>query len=125
MYRESFPSMSCKATAGVAEQRLTQANARIESLESELELTRGMLDRADRRQRVEELLAEYGARDIGFARLLADVAMSTMVQPDPRCVIEDLRRNEPYLFRQSHKKATFRYSRTSEERSKNHATPID
>lgn len=54
----------------------------------------------ERRQKIDELLAESETVDVGLARLLTEAAVELMEQPDLRLAVEDLRRSKPYLFRE-------------------------
>lgn len=76
-----------QAQLGEAQQRADQAEQTISALE--------------RRQRIDELLSEADAIDVEAARLLTEVAVSSMDEPDLAEAVDDLRRHKPYLFREA------------------------
>ena len=82
-----------------AEQRLDEVRHRLAQMESELDEARQTVTRLERRQRIDELLAQSDAVDLEVARLLTEAAVETMDEPDVKLAIDDLRRHKPYLFR--------------------------
>ena len=79
---------------------------RITTLEEELAELRERYDQSqqtitalERRQRIDALLAESDPIDLDAARLLTEVAVSAMDEPDLASAVDDLRRHKPYLFR--------------------------
>lgn len=85
--------------------RAQAAEQQIESLEGEVNHTQQQLHEAqqcitalERRQRIDELLIEARATDLEAARLLTEVAVQQMEEPDVAMAVDDLRRHKPYLF---------------------------
>jgi capsule polysaccharide export protein KpsE/RkpR len=80
---------------------------RVTTLERELAQLREQYDQSqqtitalERRQRIDALLAESDPVDLEAARLLTEVAVASMDEPDLAEAVDDLRRHKPYLFRQ-------------------------
>ena len=93
------------ATTDAGKTATTEAPA---DLQSQLAATRRELDEAretitklERRQRIDALLADSEAIDTDVARLLTEMAVSTMDVPDVRLAVDDLRKQKPYLFRRA------------------------
>lgn len=88
--------------------RAQQAEQQFEDMQRDLQQTReqlaeasDLIARLERRQRIDQLLAESDAVDIEAARLLTEAAIADMDDPDVTEVVEDLRRHKPYLFGRS------------------------
>jgi len=71
-----------------------------DALRREVVQLRQTVTQLERRQKIDELLAESETVDVGLARLLTEAAIEMMEQPDLRLAVEDLRRSKPYLFRE-------------------------
>jgi TolA-binding protein len=85
--------------------RAQQAEQQFEQMQRELEQTRQRLAETDaqvmrleRRQRIDQLLAESDTIDMQAARLLTESAIEAMDEPDVESAVEELRRRKPYLF---------------------------
>jgi hypothetical protein len=85
--------------------RAQQAEQRLDTLERELSDLRDRYDASqetitalERRERIDTLLTEADAVDLEAARLLTEVAVSAMDEPDVALAVADLRRHKPYLF---------------------------
>ena len=78
--------------AQLAERQLEEARDEIERLQKELNLVRN-------NNRVEALLREADAIDMGAAKLLTEAALYAMDEPDVVQAVEDLKRHKPYLFK--------------------------
>ena len=87
--------------AQAAEQEAGDLTERMHALERELAETRETIDHLERRQRIDALLTESDAIDLDAARLLTEVAVSGMDEPDLAAAVADLRAHKPYLFRPS------------------------
>lgn len=89
--------------------RAQQAEQQFNDLQRDLEQTRKQLAEADalvtrleRRQRIDQLLADAEAVDLQAARLLTEAVVAEMDEPDIEAAVDDLRRHKPYLFGRSH-----------------------
>ena len=85
--------------AQTAEQQLEALKGQLQDSQVELEQARQSLTALDRRQRIDQILAESDAIDLEVARLLTEAAVADMDEPDIKLAIEDLQRHKPYLFR--------------------------
>lgn len=81
-----------------AEEQLNQAAVELRHLERELNVARKTIDALERREKISDRLRQAGAIDLEVARLLTEVAIADMEEPDVRLAVEDLRRHKPYLF---------------------------
>ncbi|MEX0775202.1 MAG: hypothetical protein WD042_05750 [Phycisphaeraceae bacterium] len=75
--------------------------SQFDAMRRQLDDANATITRLERRQRIDQLLAEADAIDLDAGRLLTEAALSTMEQPDVKLAIDDLRRVKPWLFRQS------------------------
>ncbi|MFN3167514.1 MAG: hypothetical protein ACE37H_10670 [Phycisphaeraceae bacterium] len=89
--------------------RAQQAEQQLATLQSQLDETRLRHEQAEqaltsleRRQRIDALLNEADAIDLDAARLLTEVAVQSMDEPDVAEAVADLRRHKPYLFQAEH-----------------------
>ncbi|MEM7578054.1 MAG: hypothetical protein AAF328_11350 [Planctomycetota bacterium] len=85
-----------------AQQAETQAQAlqeRIDQMARTLSENEQTIASLERRQRIDAELAKADAVDLDVARLLTEVAVSAMDEPDVAEAIDELRRHKPYLFR--------------------------
>jgi len=85
--------------ARAAEQRLEALAAERDRFKQQLEQTQQTVAALERRQKIDQLLAESDTVDLEAARLLTEVAVAQMDEPDVKLAVEDLRRDKPYLFR--------------------------
>jgi signal recognition particle GTPase len=92
--------------AQTAEQCLAELKGQLQDTNVELEQSRSLIDKLERRQQIDEVLSESDAVDLEVTRLLTEAAVEMMEDPDIREVVEDLRRHKPYLFRKQSVKAT-------------------
>ena len=82
-----------------AEQQLQALQKKFAGLESDLATSRETVDQLERRHRIDALLTEADTVDLDAARLLTEIAVSEMDEPDVKLAVDDLRRHKPYLFR--------------------------
>ncbi len=82
-----------------AEQQLQDLTARFGALQQQLDDSQQTITALERRQKIDALLADSDAIDLDAARLLTEVAVSQMDEPDLALAIEDLQQAKPYLFR--------------------------
>ena len=82
-----------------AERKLAALQSRFEEVNAALDRTRGQLDAAERRGRIDQALVESGAADLEAARLLTEAAVARMDEADVELAVDELRRGRPYLFR--------------------------
>lgn len=78
---------------------LTELQQRVQSLEGELAQANQTIVQLERRAQIDALLRESEAIDLEAARLLTEVAVASMAEPDVQAAVSDLRRRRPYLFR--------------------------
>ncbi len=76
-----------------------ELRGRLQDQGVELEQARRMIERLERRERINELLVGSDAVDLEVARLLTEAAVEGMDRPDVREAVEDLKRHKPFLFR--------------------------
>lgn len=81
-----------------AEQQLEAMQSRLVSLEQDLATSRETVDQLERRRQIDARLTEADAIDLEAARLLTEVAIQQMDEPDVKLAVDDLRRHKPYLF---------------------------
>lgn len=84
--------------AQAAEQQLQEIQQQMQQHQHQLETARKTIDRLERRERIDALLNDSDAVDLGVARLLTEQAVEQMDEPDVELAIRDLRRHKPYLF---------------------------
>jgi len=83
----------------VSEEGAGELKGRLQDTCVELEQARQTIDQLERRQKIDEILADSEVLDMEVGRLLTEMAVEMMDEPDLRMAIEDLRRHKPYLFR--------------------------
>ncbi|QQE13587.1 hypothetical protein JD969_09050 [Planctomycetota bacterium] len=88
--------------AQVAEKMLTEMQDKVGSLSDELKETEETVKYLERKQHINSLLAQEEAIDLDAARLLTEIAIESMDEPDIEETIKDLRESKPYLFRSKH-----------------------
>jgi hypothetical protein len=84
--------------AHAAEAQLNDVVTQLRDAERELTEARRTITALERREKIGDHLRRAGAIDLDVARLLTEVAIADMDEPDVRGVIDDLRRHKPYLF---------------------------
>lgn len=84
-----------------AEAALKEIEANLTAAREELRLCREALDAAERRRQIDAALWEAGAADLEVARLLTELAVGKMDEPDVALAVEELKANKPFLFRRS------------------------
>lgn len=82
-----------------AESRLAVMGERVSELERDLGAAREALDSAERGRQIDAALAEADAVDLETARLLTEMAVAQMDEPDVRLAVEELQRKKGFLFR--------------------------
>lgn len=86
--------------AQTAEQQLGELHDRFAQLQSQLDESQQTITSLERRQKIDALLTDSDAIDLEAARLLTEISVSQMDEPDVSAAVDDLRRQKPYLFRQ-------------------------
>lgn len=81
------------------EQELVELRERFAALQSRLDESQQTITALERRQKIDALLAASDAIDPDAARLLTEITVAQMDEPDVAAAVEDLRRHKPYLFR--------------------------
>ncbi|MEO1235565.1 MAG: hypothetical protein AAFX76_02125 [Planctomycetota bacterium] len=82
-----------------AEQQLGELHDRFGQLQRQLDESRQTIVALERRQKIDALLTDSDAIDLEAARLLTEVSVSQMDEPDVDAAVSELRRQKPYLFR--------------------------
>lgn len=77
----------------------TDLQSELDALRRQLDESRQTIVSLERRQRIDELLAEVEPIDRDVARLLTEAAVARMDEPDVALAVEDLRHHKPWLFR--------------------------
>lgn len=85
--------------AQTAEQSLEALQSSFAQLEKQLGESRDTISALERRQKIDALLTTHDAIDLEAARLLTEVAVTQMDEPDVSAAVDELRRHKPYLFR--------------------------
>ncbi|MEM1027537.1 MAG: hypothetical protein AAGJ38_05595 [Planctomycetota bacterium] len=85
--------------AQTAEQQLTELREQFEQLQNQLDSSQDTITSLERRQKIDALLTDSDAIDLEAARLLTEISVSQMDEPDVGTAVNDLRRQKPYLFR--------------------------
>ncbi|XAL97942.1 hypothetical protein OT109_10055 [Phycisphaeraceae bacterium D3-23] len=81
-----------------AEQRLADLEREVGELRSAYDASQETITALERRERIDALLNEAHTVDLEAARLLTEVAVAGMDEPDVASAVTDLRRHKPYLF---------------------------
>lgn len=84
--------------AQAAEQQLQRLQAQLNEAQQRTEQAEQTITSLERRQKIDALLSEADAIDIDAARLLTEVAVQSMDEPDLTEAVQDLRRHKPFLF---------------------------
>jgi len=85
--------------AQTAEQQLGELRDRFTQLQTQLDSSQDTITSLERRQKIDALLTDSDAIDLEAARLLTEISVSQMDEPDVSTAVSDLRRQKPYLFR--------------------------
>ena len=97
-----------------AEQQLDETRSQTESLQGELDQARRTITSLERREQVDRLLADARVADLEVARLLTEMAVEQMDEPDIKLAVDDLRRHKPYLFHASAERSSAMAARGSD-----------
>lgn len=92
-------SRKYRKRAQAAEQALDETKRELDSSRARLSELEETITALERRARVDQLLAEAEAIDLESARLLTEIAISEMEEPDAEAAVEELKRRKPALFR--------------------------
>lgn len=82
-----------------AEARAAEMGLKLQELQGLLAQTREALDAVERTHRIDLALIEAQAIDLESARLLTELAVSQMDEPDVAAAVAELARRKPFLFR--------------------------
>lgn len=96
---ESSLPVSEAERARQAEARVRELEQQLAAVEKQLKDAREMVDAVERRHQIDLALLESDALDLETARLLTEIAVDAMDEPDVRAAIAELRRGKPFLFR--------------------------
>lgn len=86
--------------AQTAEQQLCELRDQFTQLRPQLDDSQQTITSLERRQKIDALLSDSDAIDLEAARLLTEISVSQMDEPDVVSAVGELRRQKPYLFRQ-------------------------
>jgi len=106
--------------AQAAEQGANDLKGEVQDARVELEQARQSIIQLERRQKIDELLIDSEVVDLEVARLLTEVAVEMMDEPDVKMTIDDLKRHKPYLFKTRGSDGSFMAARLRE--SSHHET---
>lgn len=87
--------------AQTAEQQLEDMSRQLIEARSQLDASQETITSLERRQKIDALLNESEAIDLEAARLLTEISVSQMDEPDVSAAVKELQRQKPYLFRHS------------------------
>jgi len=90
---------SQRKRAEEAQSQAQRLREQVDELQRSIADAREALDNAERRHRIDLSLIEAGAIDLESARLLTEIAVAHMAEPDIAEAVADLRRTKPFLFR--------------------------
>ncbi len=85
--------------AQTAERELEQLQQEQSRLQNDLQISRETIEYLERRQRVDQSLQQAEAIDLETARLLTEIAIADLDEPDIELAVEELKREKPFLFR--------------------------
>lgn len=85
--------------AQAAEQQLQEMRGQVKEMTGRLVEAQRAIDGLERRRQIDAFLADEEAMDLEVARLLTEVAVEMMEEPDIKLAVDDLKRQKPYLFR--------------------------
>lgn len=85
--------------AQTAEKSLEDTRVELEKAKQALAEREQTIASLERREQIDALLRESDAIDLEAARLLTELAVQRMSEPDAAAAVADLRRSKPYLFR--------------------------
>ncbi len=112
--------------AQAAEQSLQEMRSTLDKMKSDLDAANQTIDRLDRRGKIDALLREADTIDLEAGRLLTEIAIDSMAQPDVRAAVDELRRAKPYLFHRRASNASGALAPAAEESfSPTHAAAQD
>jgi len=84
--------------ARAAEEQLNDVTRQLRDAQAELSAARDAVGSLERREKIGDHLRQAGAVDLDVARLLTEMAVADMDEPDVRAAVDDLRKHKPYLF---------------------------
>lgn len=93
-------------TAPAESEDLAALRTQFDTVRQELDQANRTIAQLERRQRIDGLLREADAIDVEAGRLLTEIAIDQMDEPDVQAAVEDLKRHRPYLFRRRGSGAT-------------------
>jgi len=84
--------------AQAAETTLADLQRELQAKDAVLQEQQELISELRRRQQIDERLIESNASDLETARLLTELAIKEMNEPDVEQAVEELRRRKPFLF---------------------------
>lgn len=107
-------AQAAEQTAAELQQELDATSSRVRELEE-------TITALERRSRIDELLLDSDAMDLESARLLTEMAVAEMEQPDVDAAVAELKRRKPYLFRTGARNGASALAPKHEERATAHS----
>ncbi len=77
----------------------------LDQLRTELDQARATIAQLERRQKIDDLLRDADAVDLDATRLLTELAVGQMSEPDVAAAVADLKRHKPHLFHRADRAA--------------------
>lgn len=84
-----------------AEAKVAQLQADLATLKSKLEKANSEAKAGEQRRRIEQELGASDTLDLEVTRLLTEIAIGDMADPDIAGVVADLKRRKPFLFKRA------------------------
>ncbi len=100
-----------------AEQQLADLQRELDEKSNRLTELEQTVTSLERRSRIDEMLLDADAIDLESARLLTEIAVADMEQPDIDAAVSELKRRKPYLFRIAHRNGAAAQSPRFEQQS--------
>ncbi|MEM1353376.1 MAG: hypothetical protein AAGH88_00685 [Planctomycetota bacterium] len=80
------------------DERVTALQRELTQLREQYDQSQQTISALERRQRIDALLTQADTIDLDTARLLTEIAVGEMEEPDLTSAVGELRRSKPYLF---------------------------
>ncbi len=87
--------------AQAAETILADLKGELQDKDAALSEQQDLISNLQRQRGIDELLTEAGAIDLETTRLLTELSISEVTEPDIVQAVEELRRSKPFLFRRT------------------------
>lgn len=91
--------------AQAAEKSLADLEKELAARNSLVDQQKKQIDELQRTQQIDRQLVDADVLDLETSRLLIEIMLGDMEEPDPAIAVRDLRKRKPFLFRQQPKKS--------------------